>query len=336
MAQYLIKRVLVMVPTLAAISVISFAIIILPPGDYLTRYMLQMQEDGEVTGEEEQQLEVLRERYGLDQPVFVQYLIWIGKVLRGQFGFSFAFGRPVEEIIWERIGLTLAVSLSSLLFTWAIAFPIGFYSAIRQYSIGDYLFTFVGFIGLATPNFLLALVLMFLGYHLFDASVGGLFSPRYVHAPWSWAKFVDMMRHMWIPVIVVGTAGTAGLIRVLRNNLLDELQKPYVTTARARGLKEYQLILKYPVRLALNPFISTVGWILPTLVSGAAITAVVLNLPTSGAVLLEALLWQDMYLAGAIIMLLAVMTVIGTLISDVLLALADPRIRFERTARAGG
>jgi peptide/nickel transport system permease protein len=259
----------------------------------------------------------------------VQYWRWFGKIIVGDFGYSFTFSKPVSEIIWERMGYTLAVSLSSLMVTWAIAFPIGFYSAVRQHSVGDYFFTFMGFLGLGIPNFLLAILIMYYSFALFNIGVGGLFSVEYLTAPWSWAKFVDMLKHLWLPVVVVGTGSTAGLIRVMRNNLLDELQKPYVTTARAKGLKELALVLKYPVRIALNPFLSTVGWVLPRLVSGSSITATVLSISTAGAVLLQSLLVQDMYLAGAIIMMMAVMTMIGTLLSDILLAAVDPRIRYE-------
>lgn len=329
MLQFIAKRILIMIPIIFIISVISFVIIQLPPGDYMTRYAQNLAADEELTEAELEQIEALRDRYGLEDPVLVQYFKWIAKVLQGDFGFSFEWQKPVSEIIWERLALTLVVTVSALLFTWVVAFPIGFYSAVKQHSLGDYVFTFIGFMGLATPNFILALILMYLAFVWFGQSVGGLFSTDYMIAPWSLAKVWDLLKHLWIPMIVVGTAGTAGLIRVLRNNLLDELRKPYVTTARAKGLSEGRLLFTYPVRIAINPFLSTVGWLLPRLVSGATITAVVLNLPTSGAVLLEALLFQDMYLAGAIIMMLAILTVIGTLVSDILLAAVDPRIRYE-------
>jgi peptide/nickel transport system permease protein len=318
-----------MVPTLFIISIISFIIIVLPPGDFLTRYVTEMEQQGVTIADTQQRIEYLREFYGLDDPVVVQYWKWISHAVQGNFGYSFAQSASVADLIWERLALTVFVALASLAFTWVVAFPIGFYSAIRQHSLGDYFFTFLGFLGLATPNFMLALILMYVGYNWFGVSVGGLFSMQYLNAPWSFAKFLDLLQHIWVPMVVVGTAGTAGLIRVLRNNLLDELKKPYVIMARAKGLDEYRLILKYPVKLAINPFISTVGWILPTLFSGAAITSVVLNLPTSGALLLEALMWQDMYLAGAILLMLAVLTVVGTLLSDILLAAVDPRIRYE-------
>ncbi|GIV77754.1 ABC transporter permease [Litorilinea aerophila] len=328
MLQFLIKRILYMIPTLLAISIVAFIIIQLPPGDYLTTLVASLASQGEDI--DPAALQALKERYGLGQPIYVQYYKWIsGIVLRGDFGQSFAWNMPVKDLIWSRLALTFVLSLSSLLFVWIVAFPIGIYSAVKQYSIGDYIATFLGFIGLATPNFLLALILMYIAFKYFNQSVGGLFSPEYQDAPWSWAKVVDMLSHLWIPVIIIGTAGTAGLIRVMRANLLDELRKPYVVTARAKGLPEWKLLFKYPVRVALNPFISTVGWVLPTLVSGAAITSIVLSLPTTGPLLIRALMSQDMYLAGSFILMLSVLTVIGTLVSDLLLAWLDPRIRLE-------
>ena len=329
MVQYIVRRILIMVPVAFAISVISFVIIQLPPGDYVTRYIQQLEDSGaEVTLQEREIIDSLRARYGLDRSVFYQYLRWVTKFLQGDLGYSMELQRPVGDIIWGRMGMTLAVTFSALVFTWAVAFPIGFYSAVKQYTVGDYLFTFVGFIGLAVPNFMLALFFLYAGFVWFGESLTGLFSPQYQDAAWSFAKFVDLLKHIWIPMIVIGTSGTAGLIRVMRNNLLDELHKPYVTTARAKGLKEWQLLWRYPVRIAINPFLSTVGWILPTLISGATISAFVLNLPTAGATLLQALLVQDMFLAGAIVMLMAVLTLVGTLVSDILLALVDPRIRY--------
>jgi peptide/nickel transport system permease protein len=322
---YIARRFLIMIPTLLVISVISFALIQLPPGDYLTSYIVTLEQQGDQI--DQATINGLRQRYGLDKPIVDQYILWMSGIFRGDFGYSFTLRMPVGDVIWERLGLTLAVTLSSLLFSWVVAFPIGFYSAVNKNSFGDYFFTFIGFIGLSIPNFLLALILMYLSFRYLGASVGGLFSEQYVDAPWSIAKFLDMLSHLWLPMIIVGTAGTAGLIRVLRNNLLDELQKPYVAAARARGLSEFRLLLKYPVRVAINPFLSTVGWILPGLISGATIVSVVLSLPTSGPVLLQALLNQDMYLGGTFTMLLAVLTVLGTLISDILLALVDPRVR---------
>jgi len=324
---YLIKRILWMIPTLIAISIMSFIIIQLPPGDYLTSLVASLAEEGSV---DQSTLAGLEKRYGLNQPIYVQYWKWIsGIILRGDFGQSFEWRRPVSELIWQRLGLTFVISLSTMLFIWLVSFPIGIYSAIRKYSVGDYIASFVGFIGLAIPNFLLALVLMYVSFKYFGQSVGGLFSPEFRNAAWSFAKVRDLIQHLWVPIVVIGTAGTAGLIRIMRANLLDELNKPYVLTARAKGLPETRMLLKYPVRLALNPFVSRVGWELPELVSGAAITAIVLSLPTTGPLLLNALISQDMYLAGSFILMLSVLTVIGTLLSDILLAWLDPRIRYR-------
>ncbi|MEZ4709138.1 MAG: ABC transporter permease [Caldilineaceae bacterium] len=328
MLQFILRRLVFLVPTLIAISLVMFIIIQLPPGDYLTTLVAAMASQGEDV--DPAALAALKERYGLGQPVYVQYWKWIsGIVLRGDFGRSFAWNMPVADLIWERLALTFVLSLSTLLVIWAIAFPIGVYSAVRQYSVGDYVATFFGFLGVATPNFLLALVLMYIAFKYFNQSVGGLFSPDYQEAPWSWGKLGDLFSHLWIPIIIIGTDGTAGLIRIMRANLLDELRKPYVVTARAKGLPEWKLLLKYPVRVALNPFISTVGWVLPGLVSGSAIVAIVLSLPTTGPLLLRALLSQDMYLAGSFLLMLSILTVIGTLLSDLLLAWLDPRIRYE-------
>ena len=327
MLRYIIKRVLYMIPTLFGLSLIAFIIIQLPPGDYVTSMISAMQDSG--ANVDPRQVERLREIYGFNDPVWVQYFKWIGGILfRGDFGYSFEWNRPVSELIWERMGTTLALSAASLLFVWAVALPIGIYSAVRRHSVGDYVFTFLGFIGLAVPNFILALTLMYVGYKYFGQSVGGLYSPEYVEAPWSFAKLIDLLSHLWIPIIVIGTAGTASMIRVLRANLSGELRKPYVVTAKAKGLPEYKVVLKYPVRIALNPFVSAIGWVLPELVSGATIVAIVLNLPTAGPLLLRALISQDMYLAGSFILLMGVLTLIGMLVSDLLLALLDPRIRF--------
>jgi peptide/nickel transport system permease protein len=328
MLQYMLKRVLYMIPTMFAISLVAFIIIQLPPGDYLTTLVASLASQGEDV--DPAALQAMRERYGLGQPIYIQYFKWISNILlRGDFGQSFAWNMPVSDLIWERLLLTFVLSLGSLLLIWLIAFPIGIYSAVKQYSLGDYLATFVGFIGLATPNFLIALVLMYVAFKYLNQSVGGLFSPEYQDAPWTLAKIWDLLGHLWIPVIILGTEGTAGLIRVMRANLLDELRKPYVVTARAKGLPEWKVILKYPVRLALNPFISTVGWVLPGLVSGSAIVSIVLSLPTTGPLLFRALLSQDMYLAAGFILMLSVLTIIGTLLSDLLLAWLDPRIRYE-------
>ncbi len=328
MLAFILRRIAYMVPTLFAVSIVAFVIIQLPPGDYLTTLMADWASGGGAV--EMGTVEVLRERYGLDQPIWIQYFYWISGILtRGDFGISFELNRPVTDVIWGRLGYTFLISFCTLLFIWALALPIGIYSAVRQYSIGDYVATFFGFLGLAIPNFLLALVLMYVTVSWFGQSVGGLFSPDMVDAPWGPAKFADFLKHVWLPIVVVGTAGLASLIRIMRANLLDELHKPYVATARAKGVSEFRLLLKYPVRVALNPLISTLGWILPALVSGEIIVSVVLSLPTTGPMLLRALLAQDMYLAGSIILMVSVLTLVGTLVSDILLAIADPRIRFQ-------
>jgi peptide/nickel transport system permease protein len=327
MLRYVVKRLIYMIPTLFGMSIIAFLIIQLPPGDYITSMIASMEDSGQ--NMDPAQIARLREIYGFDDPVWMQYWTWIsGILLHGDFGHSFEWNRPVADLIWERMGSTLAISIVSLLFVWAVSLPIGIYSAVRRHSVGDYTFTFLGFIGLAVPNFILALTLMYLSYKYFGQSVGGLYSPQFVDAPWSWAKFRDLLAHLWIPVIVIGTNGTAALIRILRANLSDELNKPYVITAKAKGLPEYKVVIKYPVRIALNPFVSAIGWVLPELISGVTITAIVLNLPTAGPLLLRALIAQDMYLAGSFILLMGVLTLIGMLVSDVLLALLDPRIRF--------
>lgn len=327
MLEFILRRILLLIPTVILISIISFIIIQLPPGDFLTSYIMTLESQGQLV--DEALVSSLKQQYGLDQPLHLQYLKWVGGMLRGNFGQSLTWQVPVKDLIWERIGLTFAISLVSLLFIWAVAFPVGIYSAVKQYSVGDYFFTFLSFLGLGIPNFLLALVIMWFAFSKFGMSVGGLFSIEYVDAPWSWGKVVDLINHLWVPMIVLGLGGTAGLIRIMRANLLDELRKPYVTTSRAKGMSEAELIIKHPVRVALNPFVSTVGWTLPGLVSGSVIVSVVLNLPTTGPILLRALLSQDMYLAGTLVMLLSVLTVIGTLISDILLAWLDPRIRLQ-------
>lgn len=334
MTEYIIRRILWAIPTLIIISIISFVVIQLPPGDFLTSYIAQIRaEEGDEAAEEalrDGRIAILRERYSLDQPLPVQYWRWITNiVLNGDFGYSFDQRSPVSELIWERLGLTVILSGLTMLFTWAMAIPIGVYSAVKQYSLGDYLVTFIGFIGLAIPNFLLALIFMWIAFAYFDTSITGLFSAEYIDAPWSVAKFMDMMTHIWLPVLILGTSGTAGLIRTMRANTLDELNKPYVETARAKGVSEVQLIWRYPVRLALNPFVSTIGWALPRLVSGATIVSIVLSLPTTGPLLFRALVSQDMYLAGAFVLMLSVLTVIGTLVSDILLVILDPRIAYE-------
>jgi peptide/nickel transport system permease protein len=328
MLNFIIRRILYAIPTLFVVSIMSFIIIQLPPGDFLTSYSMTLASQGDTISEE--QLELLRERYGLDQPVYVQYYKWMkGILLEGDFGQSLEWQMPVKNLIWDRIALSLVVSLSSLLFVWSLAIPIGIYSATKQYSLFDYIATFFGFLGFATPNFMLALVLMWIGFSVFGQDVGGLFSPEYRNAPWNMAKLTDMLRHLWIPMVVLGTAGTAALIRIMRANMLDEINQQYVETARAKGLSENRLTWKYPVRVALNPFVSKAGFSLPELISGETITAVVLSLPTVGPLLLRSLLSQDMYMAGALIMLVSVLTIIGTLLSDILLAWLDPRIRYE-------
>jgi peptide/nickel transport system permease protein len=329
MLAYIGRRVVLAVFTVWAISVLSFVIIQLPPGDYVTSYIAQMAATGSVVSDEEAQ--ALRIQYGLGQPIYVQYAKWMRQVVGGNFGMSMEWRRPVTEVIGERLWLTVAVSVAALLLTWVLALPIGIYSAVRQYSLGDYAATFVGFIGLAVPNFLLALVLLYLGFVFFNAHIGGLFSPEYQDAAWSGARAWDLLKHLPIPALILGLAGTAQQIRIMRANLLDELRKPYVVTARSKGLPEPTVITKYPVRVALNPFASTIGYTLPYIVSGSIIVSLVLGLPTVGPLLLKALIAQDMFLAGTIVLLLGVMTVIGTLVSDVLLVWIDPRIRLEET-----
>lgn len=326
MRLYLLRRILQLIPTFLLISVVSFAIIQLPPGDYLTTYVANLAAAGEIVTEEE--VAGLYRQYGLDQPVYVQYWKWLTKFLRGDMGHSFYWDRPVNRLIGERIALTMLLSFLSLLFAYAVAVPLGIYSAVRQYSVTDYAVTFVGFIGLATPNFLLALILMYFGIKYFGAGAGGLFSAEYLDAPWSLARVWDMLKHMVLPMIIVGTAGTAGTMRVMRAATLDELGKPYVEAARAKGLRESRLVLRYPVRVALNPILSTIGWLLPEIVSGSVIVALVLNLPTTGPLLLGALRAQDMFLAASMIMLLSTLTLLGTLVSDILLAWVDPKIRY--------
>jgi len=324
---YIIRRLFYMIVLLFVISIVSFIIIQLPPGDYLSAYIAQLRMSGQRL--DEAQIASLTRQYGLDLPIYQQYFKWIWNILRGNLGRSFQWNRPVDELLAERLPITLIISSLTLIFTYVMAVPIGIYSAIRQYSIFDYAFIVIGFIGLAVPNFLLALVLMYLFYRFFGISPMGLFSPAYVDASWSMAKFLDMLSHIWVPIIVIGTAGTAGIIRVMRGCLLDELNRQYVITARAKGVSERRLLFKYPVRMAINPIISTVGWILPGIFSGGAITAIVLRLPTIGPLLLDALIVQDMYLAGSIVLILCFLTIVGTFISDILLALADPRIRYE-------
>jgi peptide/nickel transport system permease protein len=327
MLGYIVKRVLWMIPTLFVISVLVFIIIQLPPGDYLESHIAELQSQGESVDQDK--IKYLRQEYGLDKPLYEQYFIWAKGMLHGDLGYSFEYDLPVRDVVGNRMFLTVIISVVTIIFTWLIAFPIGIYSATHQYSWGDYGLSFIGFIGLATPNFLLALVMLYLANVYFGTSIGGLMDPEYIDEPWSWSKIKSVLEHLWIPVIVIGTSGTAGMIRRLRANLLDELQKQYVTTARAKGMKEGKLVRKYPLRMALNFFIADIGSLLPSVISGAEITAVVLSLPTTGPMLLTALQSQDMYLAGSFLMFLAMLTVIGVLISDLLLAALDPRIRIQ-------
>jgi len=327
MFAYLVRRILVMVPTLLAISAIVFTIIQLPPGDYLSTLMAEMQSQGEAANLEK--IQFLREQYGLDRSPVEQYFHWLAGLLVGDLGWSFEYNLPVTVVIGDRLVLSFLVAFVTVLFTYAVAFPIGIYSATHQYSWGDYGLTFLGFLGLATPSFLLALVMLYLANIWFGTSVGGLMDPEFVDQPMSWAKFLSVLEHLWIPVIVIGTSGTAAMIRRLRANLLDELQKQYVTTARAKGLPPTRALLKYPLRMSLNPFISDIGDLLPHMISGAAIVSVVMSLPTNGPMLLAALRSQDMYLAGSFLMVEAVLIVVGVFLSDLALAALDPRIRLH-------
>lgn len=330
MGAYIARRFLYMVILLLLSTVVSFAIIVLPPGDYLTSYVAQLEaQGGEVTDD---QIASLRAAYGLGDPEHVQYIKWMrGLLTEGELGRSFAWRAPVTEIIMDRLPMTLVVSLGATLLVYLIAIPIGIYSAVRQYSPGDYVASFIGFIGLAMPNFLIGLILLMLFYKWFGISVGGLFSSDMKSAPWSWDKFLDLLIHLPVPMLVIGLSGTAAIIRVMRATVLDELQKPYVETARAKGVSEWRLILKYPVRVALNPIVSTIGWLLPVIISGETITAIVLNLPTIGPVLLQSLLTEDMFLASGIVLILTALTIVGTFISDMALMWVDPRIRMVRS-----
>ena len=327
MGRYLIKRFLYVIPSLLILSLISFLLIELPPGTFADTVAAEMMESGSVN---EGAIKAIEERYGLNKPILEQYWKWItGILLRGDFGESFIWSRSVSSVLWERLGYTLILTGSAFLFVCFVSIPIGIFSAVRQYSFGDYIFTTLGFLGLAIPGFLLSLIMMYIGFKYFDQSIGGFFSPEIKNAPWNLAKFMDLLSHLWIPTIAVGLEGTTSLIRIVRANLLDELLKPYVITARAKGLSEVKLILKYPVRIALIPFIATLGWMLPGLISGATIVSVVMSLPTTGPILLRSLMGQDMYLAASFIFMLSVLTIIGTLISDILLAVVDPRIRYH-------
>ncbi|MFC5648618.1 ABC transporter permease [Paenibacillus solisilvae] len=331
MLNYIGYRVLQLVPLLLAISVIVFFIIQLPPGDFLETYIQQLEMSG--TEVDQGTILSLQHQYGLDQSFIMQYFIWMKNILlEGDLGRSFQWNQPVAEVLGDRLMLTMVISVISLIFIWAIAIPIGIYSATHQYSPLDYVFTFIGFIGLAVPGFLIALVVLYFVFVNTGVSLSGLFSPEYVDAPWSMAKVIDMLPHLILPVVVIGMSGTAGLIRVMRGMLLDELSKQYVITARAKGVEGKKLLFKYPVRMAFNPLISTIGWTLPALISGEAIVSIVMNLPTTGPILLRALMFQDMYLAGSFLLIVSVLTVLGTLLSDILLAWLDPRIRFGGVA----
>ena len=319
---------MLMVATLAAVSVVAFVLIQLPPGDYADAYANKRQQAGAPISVQE--LDEMRLRLGLDRPWYVQYGSWVSAiVLKGDLGYSWEWRRPVVDVIAERLPLTLMLAFSTLFFMYVVALPIGIYSAFRQYSLTDHVFSTIGYVGLATPNFLLALILMYLGQQWFGQSVGGLFSPEFQDAPWSWARFKDLAGHLWVPVIVLGTAGTAYLIRTMRAAVLDELNQMYVMAARAGGLSPMHLLFKYPVRMALNPILSTLGWRLTYVISGAPIVGVVMSLPDTGPLFLHALLNQDMYLAGAMVLVYCSLTIIGTFVSDLLLIALDPRIRME-------
>lgn len=327
MLGYILKRVIYMIPTLVLTSMLVFFLIELPPGDYFETYVNELIAAGETV--DPRQIEFLRQEYGFDRPVWERYVIWATGMLQGDFGYSFEYELPVREVIGDRLIFTIIVTFFTIIFTWLVAFPIGIYSATHQYSWGDYGLTFLGLLGLATPNFLLALIMMYLANQWFGTAIGGLVDPQYVDQPFSWAKFLSVMEHLWIPVIVIGTSGTAAMIRRVRANLLDELRKPYVTTARAKGVPETKALMKYPFRMSLNFFIADIGSILPQVISGAEIVAIVLSLETTGPLLIQALQSQDMYLAGSFLMLLAFLTVIGVLISDIALGFLDPRIRLQ-------
>lgn len=327
MTRYILQRLALLPALMVVYSFVIFVIIQAPPGDFLTSYMAQLASSG--TSMSAEQVAALRTQYGLDQPFYVQYVRWVQQLLHGNFGLSLEYQRPNGELISEVLGLTLALALFSFVLTWALAIPAGIYSATRPRSIGDHVLTVINYVGVATPNFMLALILMWVAFAYFDISVTGLFSPEYADKGWSWAKFVDLLEHIWLPALVLGIAGTARLARIMRANLLDELNKPYVVTARAKGMKEWRLVLRYPVRLAFNPLVSTIGWYLPQLFSGSLIVATVMNLPNIGPLLLRSLVNQDMYLAGGILLIYSFLTVVGTLLSDILLALIDPRIRVD-------
>src|SRR5712671_5671666 len=328
---YVLRRLFIMIPTLLVISFLVFAIIQAPPGDYLSSYLSELQSQGEAVNP--QKIEYLRKQYGLDRPFYEQYFIWVTNLLQGDLGYSFEFSLPVSQVVGDRLALTAVVSIATVLFVWLVSFPIGIYSATHQYSLSDYGLSIIGFIGMATPSFLLALVMLYFANVWFGTSIGGLMDPVYLDQPWSWGKVESVLAHLWLPVVVIGASGTASQIRRLRANLLDELQKQYVVTARAKGLHPFKLLFKYPLRMALNPFISDIGSLLPHVISGAAIVSVVMSLPTTGPMLLDALRSQDMYLAGSFLVFMAFLTVIGVFVSDLALAILDPRIRLQAGRR---
>jgi peptide/nickel transport system permease protein len=327
MSQYIIKRLLLLPLLLVVFSIFAFVIIQAPPGDYITTYIADLAASGSAI--DQAQVDAMRARYGLDQPMYIQYLKWMQRLIAGDLGFSLDWQKPIKELIGERIALTVVLGLFTFAFTWILAVPIGIVSAVKQYSFLDYFFTVFNYFGVATPTFMTALVLMWIAFSQFGISVTGLFSPEYIDAPWSMARVQDLLRHMWLPMVILGLDGTARLARIMRANLLDELNKPYVEMARAKGMSEWRLVMKYPVRLAINPLVSTIGWYLPLIFSGSVIVATVLNLPTIGPMLLRSLISQDMFLAGSIVMIYLFLAVIGTLLSDILLAWLDPRIRME-------
>lgn len=328
MAKYVGRRLLALIPLILAVSIIAFAIIELPPGDYVSRYISDLEQQGKKLSE--QDVQRLQQLYDMDKSLPERYLSWMGKILtKGDFGTSFEYNTPVRELLGERLAMTLILSLLTMVVTYVVAITIGIFSAVKPNTLFDYLFTFVGFMGIAIPGFLIALVLVWVSYSRFGVSITGLFSLEYVSAPWSWDKFVNMMQHIWVPMLVIGLQGTASVMRIMRSGMLDEIRKQYVVTARAKGVREIRLLLKYPARVALNPIISTIGWVLPHTISGESVVSIVLNLPTIGPLLLNALLNQDMYLAGSIILILSVLTVVGTVLSDILLAVLDPRIKYQ-------
>lgn len=327
MRTFILRRFIILIPLFIVISMFIFMVIQLPPGSYIDNYIMNLRMQGQDVQQAE--IEALTRMFGLDQPIHIQYVRWFTGFMSGNLGYSLSLKQPVAEIIMSRLGYTVLISMLTLIFQWVVSIPIGLYSAVNKYTAGDYVVTFLGFIGLSIPNFMLALIIMYVGYRFFGANLTGLFSIEYISAPWSFAKFLDMLSNIWVAVVVVGTAGTAGFIRVLRSQMLDELGKAYVQTARAKGLRERVVIVKHTLRVAINPVISTIGWVLPNIFSGAAIVAIVLGLPTLGPALLNAILAQDMYLAGDIILIQTILVLIGTLISDIALAAVDPRIRYE-------